>query len=57
MQQSRLPKADSPRIIVDSIETKQKLIEIGKVRGETLKEIVIRLVEEEYSKINKEVTK
>lgn len=57
MQQSRLPKADSPRIIVDSIETKQKLIEIGKARGETLKEIVIRLVEEEYSKINKGVTK
>lgn len=50
MKQPRLPKANSPRIIVDCLETKKRLVEMADANNETVKEIVIRLVRKEYEK-------
>lgn len=49
MQQSRLPKTENPRIIVECLETKKKIIEIAKRKNETIKEVVVRLVDREFN--------
>jgi hypothetical protein len=51
MRQPRLPKPDSSRIVVDSLETKKVIIAISEKTGESLKEIIIRLVDQEHKKI------
>jgi hypothetical protein len=49
MKQPRIP-TDYPRISIESLETKKKLIEIGILKGETMKETIIRLVDQEYKR-------
>lgn len=42
--------ATSPKIIVDDIEAKKMLMEIAAKTGESLKQVVVRLVEKERAK-------
>jgi hypothetical protein len=51
MKQPRLPKATNKRITVESLETKEKAINISEKTGESLKEIVVRLIDNEHKKI------
>lgn len=50
MKQSKLPSLNSPRFVVECMDTKKKLIEIGEKNNETLKDIIVRLVEVEHRK-------
>ncbi len=46
----KIPKASSPKIVVDSIEAKQKLIDICNKKGENIRETVVRLIKAEHRK-------
>lgn len=48
MKQPRMPQKTASRIVVDDQQAKEKLIEIGEKTGETLKEIIVRLIEFEF---------
>lgn len=50
IKQPRLPNQESPRIVVNCSETKRKLTMMGDKNGETIKEIIKRLVGKEFSK-------
>lgn len=40
----------TPKIVVDDLETKEKLLEIGEKKGESIKQTIVRLVNEEIKK-------
>jgi hypothetical protein len=47
----RKASLDTSKIIVDHLETKKKLLDIGEVKGESLKQTIIRLTDKEHKKI------
>jgi hypothetical protein len=47
---SRAASLQSNKIVIDDLVTKQKLLEIGTVKGENMKETVSRLVDAEFKK-------
>jgi hypothetical protein len=50
--QSRKPVANA-KLIVDDLSTKQRIISLSAITGESMKSIIMRLVEKEYSKVMK----
>lgn len=46
----RAASLQSNKIVIDDLATKEKLIEIGTVKGENMKETVSRLVAAEFKK-------
>jgi hypothetical protein len=50
MKQPNPPTLAKPRIVIESLEVKKQLIEISELTGETLKDVVVRLVNGEYEK-------
>jgi hypothetical protein len=51
MVKSNKPISLSSRIVLESSETKKKIIKIQEKTGESIKEIIVRLVQEEYSNL------
>jgi hypothetical protein len=47
----RKASLDTSKIIVDHLETKKKLLDIGEVKGESLKQTIIRLTEKEHENL------
>jgi hypothetical protein len=54
LKQPNPPSATSTRTVIDSALCKAQLMEISEQTGETLKEIVMRLVEKEYKEMKGE---
>lgn len=44
-------KSTSPKIIVDSPEAKEKLYKIARTNDESMKDVVIRLIEKEHKRL------
>jgi hypothetical protein len=47
----RKASLDTPKIIIDDYKAKEKVIEIGEVTGESIKQTLVRLIDAEHKKI------
>lgn len=47
----KIPVSTSPKIIVDDLETKKKLVEIAQSKGESMKQTIVRLVGNEFDSV------